>query len=223
MQRIDRHDILADPTRRALLEVLAEADGPVDVRALAALVGRHPNSVREQLGRLVDAGMVRVAVATPSGRGRPGLRYRLSTSAGDLGEPWRLMGTALADELLRVPGATGIWTAAGERLGRAAIADAGEGGGSVTETLAALMAEAGFAPEHAAPSDTELRLRACPFLPLDARLLPVVCGMHLGYIRGALGELGAPTDGTSIEPLVTPDLCVAHLASAPQPGVPAHG
>jgi hypothetical protein len=39
----------------------------------------------------------------------------------------------------------------------------------------------------------------------------VVCSAHLGLIKGALEELGVPTDTTTIEPFVTPTLCIAHL------------
>jgi predicted ArsR family transcriptional regulator len=74
-----------------------------------------------------------------------------------------------------------------------------------------LLAEAGFAPEPLAPGDDEVRLHACPFLPLEPRRLPAVCGIHLGFLRGALRELGSSRDAVSIEPFVRPDLCVARL------------
>jgi len=38
-----------------------------------------------------------------------------------------------------------------------------------------------------------------------------VCAIHLGLMHGALDELGAPVRATSLEPFVTPQLCVAHL------------
>ena len=40
-----------------ILAALRQADGPVRVRELAEAVGLHPNSVREQLDQLVDAGL----------------------------------------------------------------------------------------------------------------------------------------------------------------------
>jgi hypothetical protein len=39
----------------------------------------------------------------------------------------------------------------------------------------------------------------------------VVCGVHLGLMRGILRELGAPFDAISLEPFVEPALCLAHL------------
>jgi predicted ArsR family transcriptional regulator len=46
----------------------------------------------------------------------------------------------------------------------------------------------------------------------------VVCAIHLGLMQGALEELRAPVETTSLEPFVTPRLCVAHLQmkSSPQ-------
>ena len=213
---MNRHDVLADPTRRALLDALRGAEGPLDVRAMASLVGRRPNSVREQLRRLESAGMVRVSVSPAAGRGRPGLRYRISPSGAEAGEPWKILGTALADELLDRPGAADIMSAAGERWGRTAVADV-DPRPTPIETVAAVMTEAGFAAERPEPADMEIRLRACPFLPLERRQLPLVCGMHLGFVRGALRALGSSLEATSIEPFVRADLCVAHLGS------PVHG
>jgi predicted ArsR family transcriptional regulator len=39
----------------------------------------------------------------------------------------------------------------------------------------------------------------------------VVCAVHLGMLKGALAEMGAPLQATRLEPFVEPTLCVAHL------------
>src|SRR5450759_1704909 len=70
-----RHRLLAGLTRSRLLAVLRDSGGPMEIRELAAAVSLHPNSVREQLARLADAGLVATEAAPPSGRGRPRLRY----------------------------------------------------------------------------------------------------------------------------------------------------
>jgi hypothetical protein len=41
----------------------------------------------------------------------------------------------------------------------------------------------------------------------------VICSAHLGLIKGALEELGLPADDATLEPLVTPTLCITRLAS----------
>lgn len=215
----DRAAALADPSRRALLEVLRDADGPLDVRALAGRVGLHPNSAREQLRRLIDAGLVQVTTATPSGRGRPGLRYRATAEA--LVDPYRHLAGVLADQLVTQPDASAFTMAAGERWGRQAAAamlatDRDQQGADQVGAMVALMHEAGFAPETPAVGDTELRLHACPFVPIERRHLPVVCGIHLGFIRGSLRGLGSAWDAVAIEPFAQPAVCVAHLERMPR-------
>jgi predicted ArsR family transcriptional regulator len=212
------HAALADPTRRALLALLQGAPGPLGVRELAASLGRHANSVREQLAHLESAGLVSVTRANPEGRGRPGLRYAAAPVPED---PYRVLAGVLADELAALPEPATVVEAAGERWGRsmAAAATGQRSGNSIGDPLAALtglLAEAGFAPDPIARDDDEIRLRACPFLPIDRRHLPVVCGVHLGFVRGALRELGSSRDAVAIEPFAGPDLCVARL------GRPAH-
>ena len=220
----DRHAVLADPSRRALLDALRRSPGPVDVKTLADRVGLHPNSTREQLRRLAESGLVRVTTAPASGRGRPGLLYNAAPEAD--ADPYRLLAGVLADELAGRPDAGSLAGAAGERWGRQAVAGLGAGlvpgtdagvvrptptaDGDVA-TVVALLAEAGFAPETPAPGAMELRLRTCPFVPLERRHLETVCGVHLGFLRGALRELGSGVDAASIHPFVTPDLCTARL------------
>lgn len=220
MHDTDRHVALADPTRRALVHALRDAASPLGVADLAGAVGLHPNSVREQMRRLEAAGLVRVSHAAPSGRGRPGLRFGLAPEPED---PYRVLAGVLADQVAALPDAPAAWGAAGERWGR----DAASVVSSDTATSPAatapdridavvtLLADAGFAPEPVAPGDDRINLRACPFLPIEHRHLPVVCGIHLGFIRGALRELGSTRDAVSIEPLVRPDLCVARLGRMP--------
>jgi predicted ArsR family transcriptional regulator len=211
--RLDRSTALADPSRRALLGVLRRATAPQDVRTLAAAVGLHPNSTREQLARLADAGLVRVATAAPNGRGRPGLRYQAVPEA--TGEPFRVLAAALAEGLSTIPDAPARSAAAGERWGRDAAATLSPTRPS--DALAAvvgLMGEVGFEPELidlGAGAQPVLRLHACPFLPMDERHLDIVCSVHLGFLRGALDALGAPVTAASIHPLETPDACSAHL------------
>lgn len=230
MPDTDRHAVLADPTRRALLDALRDAPEPQGVRELARVVGLHGNSVREQLHRLEVAGLVRVTRATPSGRGRPGLRYDLAPEPED---PYRVLAGVLADQVAAFPDAQGVWEAAGKRWGRGAASAMSTGTATPAEATRAagagmpaatsdrlddvviLLADAGFNPDPVAPGDDTINLRACPFLPIERRHLPVVCGIHLGFIRGALRELGSTRDATSIEPLVRPDLCVARLGRMP--------
>jgi predicted ArsR family transcriptional regulator len=216
--------LVAGITRARLLARLHEVGRPLSVRDLAAEVGLHPNSVREQLGRLIDRGEVRLVPTVPNGRGRPALRYEASP-ASDEAEPYRELARVLADELARQRDASARAVAAGERWGRALAAAEGQPAAdtarmappteaaAATERLVALLDASGFAPEPAVAGEP-IRLRRCPFGPLAASRGDVVCGVHLGLMRGALAELGAPLDAVLLEPFVEPDLCLAHLGPA---------
>ncbi|HZJ06739.1 MAG TPA: ArsR family transcriptional regulator, partial [Nocardioidaceae bacterium] len=54
-------------------------------------------------------------------------------------------------------------------------------------------------------------LRHCPFREVAQKHTDIVCAIHLGLMQGALDELGAPMTTTSLDPFVTPHMCVARL------------
>lgn len=210
----DRHRLLAGLTRSRLLAVLRQADGSVGVRELAETVGLHPNSVREQLDQLVDAGLVARSIAPPVGRGRPGLRYAAEPEDGDPDpNAYRELARVLADQLALQPDPAATATGAGERWGRAMVASTAPAStaAEAVDRMVMLLDNAGFAPERPAGAGDLIRLHHCPFGPLAREHRDVVCGVHLGLMRGALRELGAPLDAVRLEPFVAPDLCVAHL------------
>jgi predicted ArsR family transcriptional regulator len=293
MPTIVQHRLLADPIRVRLLETLAAADRPLGVRELAETVGRHPNSVREQLEQLVDAGLVTrevdrpsdraidrrtpasgtdapapergpAAPATLAGRGEPGAedrrtmppdrpaeapsarpprrrgrpqhRYRLAPAGSELlrerlpsppavvegraavegpaaaSAAYRDLARVLAEALGRLGGASTaelageIWGAAlvGRRRGRTEPRRA-------VRRLVALLDGAGFAPEPTTRLDAPIRLRRCPFAPLARERGDVVCGVHLGMLRGALRAMAAPLEAAALEPFAGPDLCLVRL------------
>lgn len=209
-----RHRLLSGVTRSRLLDVLQASSRPMGIAELADDLGLHPNSVREQLARLVDAGVVERAVAPPAGRGRPGLRYR-ARPENDEREPYRTLARVLAEQLARTPEPSTASIAAGERWGRSLVGDTER---AVTEEEAvgrvvALLDQAGFEPEAPTRPSDPIRLRRCPFDPLARTESSVVCGVHLGLMRGALAELDAPLDAIALEPFVEPDLCLAHLGA----------
>ena len=75
-----------------------------------------------------------------------------------------------------------------------------------------LFTELGFMPEAVEDSDElKVLLHRCPFREVAESNQAVVCAVHLGMLKGALAEMGAPLQATSLEPFVEPTLCVAHL------------
>jgi predicted ArsR family transcriptional regulator len=208
----DRYRLLAGLTRSRLLAVLGDSGGSMGVRELADAVGLHPNSVREQLARLADAGLVVTEPAPPSGRGRPGLRYAARPEA-DEQEPYRALVRVLADELEQMTDPATRAAEAGERWGRALVGPQGNVADedAAVGRLVGLLADAGFKPEGPDLPGGPIRLRRCPFDPLARDHGRVVCGVHLGLMRGALRQMGAPLDAVALEPYVELDLCLAHL------------
>lgn len=210
-----RHRVLAGISRARLLAVLRRASEPMDIRRLADAVELHPNTAREHLDQLVEAGLVLRSSAPPRGRGRPGWRYAAPGSGDDDAEAYRSLAAVLADELARRPDADEAATSAGVAWGRSLaegrlpVQSPADG----VRRLVELLDEAGFAPE--APHDPQqpIRLHRCPFGSLARRRGDVVCNVHLGLMHGALRQLGAPLDAVSLEPFVEPNLCLAHLGA----------
>lgn len=211
-----RHRVLAGISRARLLAVLRGAAEPMDVRQLADAVDLHPNTAREHLDQLVAAGLVRRSSARPRGRGRPGLRYTAAPGSGDEdADAYRALAEVLADELARRGDADEAAKSAGLAWGRS-LARERPAAGSPAEALrrlVELLDEAGFAPDAPADPEQPIRLRRCPFGPIARRRGDVVCNVHLGLMRGALRELGAPLDAVSLEPFVEPSLCLAHVGA----------
>ncbi len=217
----ERHRVLAGISRSRLMAILRQARAPMAIRDLADAVALHPNTVREHLEQLMAAGLVRRETAQPAGRGRPGLRYIASGPSGaDDSAAYRALAGVLAAELASRPAARQAAIGAGERWGHRAaerLPSAPKASDAIAR-LVNLLDDAGFAPERPATAQQSIRLRRCPFRPLAQERGEVVCNVHLGLMRGALRELGAPLDALSLEPFVEPDLCLAHLGAPADAG-----
>jgi predicted ArsR family transcriptional regulator len=75
--------------------------------------------------------------------------------------------------------------------------------------VVAMLEELGFAPSPDARAAV-VRLRRCPLLEAAHDYPDVVCGVHLGIVRGALDELGndpARTERTALQPFSEPGAC----------------
>lgn len=215
-----RHRVLAGLSRSRLLAVLRQATEPMGVRELAADVGLHPNTAREHLELLTESGLVTREAGAPNGRGRPGLRYRATTTDEGDPEAYRALAGVLAEALAQRPDRRAATTTAGESWGRSLAGKLVRERSTVTpvDDLVQILDDAGFAPERSEHVAGTIRLRRCPFRELAREHRDVVCGAHLGLIRGALGELGAHFAAASLEPFVEPSLCLAHVRGEPDGG-----
>jgi predicted ArsR family transcriptional regulator len=214
---------LAVASRRRMLDTLREADGPRDAVALAHATGLHPNTVRFHLKVLIEAGYVTQARQAHGGRGRPQAVYASATPAtGDGG--YALLAELLASRLDDTDGAQ-LARSAGERWLRAPARASGptptppSSPASLGEAAAratALFTELGFDPmctPH--PDATRIELRACPFLDVARRHPDIVCGVHLGLLRGMVK---GGTFDAELVPFAAPGVCVAEIRRAPNSG-----
>ena len=210
------HKALGDSSRLRIIEEL-RGQGPLDSRQLGRLVGLHPNTVRSHVDQLIDAGLVRTLTAPAGGRGRPRVLYEAVADAGS-GEQggYRLLAQILAGHLASTAQPEALAESAGRAWG-AYLADkprpfARISAGQATQKVVELFTELGFLPESQEKAgDRRLLLHRCPFREVAEANQQVVCAVHLGILRGALAEMGAPLEATRLEPFVEPTICVAHL------------
>jgi predicted ArsR family transcriptional regulator len=208
-------------SRASVLDMLRAADRPVGVREVAQRLGLHPNTARFHLEALTEAGLAAREAQDRQTPGRPRIGY-LPTAEGPAGQRrYRLLAQMLASLITGTVPEPG---SAAEEAGRAWGAYLTEQpppyqrltAGEAVEKLTATMAGMGFAPQLMASDDGrqyQLRLRHCPFREVAEQHKDVICGLHLGVMRGAFDLMRAPVTADGLDPFVTPNLCVARLAA----------
>jgi predicted ArsR family transcriptional regulator len=198
------------------------------VGALSALTHQHPNTIREHLDGLVDDRLGVRTRAPAQGRGRPAWLY---SAAPEVGPPqgtreYAGLASALAAHIARTsrqPRADSIsagrdWGRELVRRGVGRVAASQEPVPAITTASSAtaarrevvrMLEELGFAPSPDARAGV-VKLRRCPLLEAAHQYPEVVCGVHLGVVRGALEELGADpdrTECTALQPFSEPGAC----------------
>ncbi|HWS31133.1 MAG TPA: transcriptional regulator [Actinoplanes sp.] len=167
---------LTDGVRRAAYHRVADAGGdPVGRDEVAEALGVGRTLAAHHLDRLVDAGLLEVSYQRRSGRtgpgaGRPAKLYRISPGEHVVSVPprsYRSAAEMLAETIER--------TGAEQTL----YAVAREHGLTQPADLAAL----GYSP---ADEDGRIMLRNCPFHQLAEQFPPLICGMNLALLEGAL-------------------------------------
>ncbi|CAM2937124.1 helix-turn-helix transcriptional regulator [Skermania piniformis] len=211
--------------RRRLLAILRGASEPLDAQELARMTGQHVTTVRFHLDVLTRESLVRQVQQPPRGRGRPRIGYcAVQRSVG-----YQELAHVLADQLGHDPRyshdaavdagrAWGARLAAGEPPPRTVV--------EAREAVLAIMSELGFGPEREVPeresdeiSDQAcVRLTACPLRDLARTHSEVVCGVHLGMLRGLIEQHAAGRTGLTVDlqPFWEPDACAIRIGVARQ-------
>lgn len=215
-------DVLALPIRVQLVTILGELLRPATTQELAERVGRHPNTVRLQLDRLADSGLLERRTVAQA-RGRPRHEWTIAAGAqpGGLAPQahGRLAGW-LARALSRPPGLAELEQVGREAGREIAPRDARPVGDAMQDALAAL----GFAPRRERPAPSRLRyvLRNCPYRSAVQENRDAVCTLHRGITTGLLDGIdpGARLVGFVPKDPVAAG-CLIEVAERDEGGAPA--
>jgi predicted ArsR family transcriptional regulator len=181
-----RDDVLALPVRLQLVTVLTELLRPATTQELAERIGRHPNTVRLQLERLAEAGLLERRTVVQA-RGRPRHEWAIASDArpgGEAPQAYARLAGWLARALTRPPGLAEI-----EQVGREAGHElAPPRGRPVGDAMQDALSALGFAPrrERLAGGRHRYVLRNCPYRGAVRANQPAVCALHRGVTTGLL-------------------------------------
>ena len=216
------HRALSDPSRVRILELVQQAEAPLDTRELATRVGLHVNTVRSHLRVLAEAGLVSARREERTRPGRPRVLYE-ATTAEDLDAPalasYRLLAQILASSLGSErdpsPRAEKAGQAWGAHLVRKPPPFTSISKQETLDEVVRLHEQYGFKAElRQVKSGQEIVLKRCPFQEVATTYQTVVCPIHLGLIRGALAELATGVEADWLKPFAEPGACVGHLTGA---------
>lgn len=224
--------LLDAPLRRAIVDELAgastsESHDGLTASELADRLDVHVTTIRFHLDRLEEAGLVGGRVVRSGGRGRPHRRFVLRGRVPEA--PFEVLASVLTSVLSTAranqvsPQQAGVrWALArAEQLGLQPVPDGGDRCAQVGRHVGDLLGEWGYTPQTDVDRDSlglTVTLRRCPFLELAQVHPDVVCGIHRGLLQGTLQAIGELGSQVSLEPLVTPDTCIARLRLADRSG-----
>lgn len=213
---------------RVLALVREHADGAVDAVELAERMGLHVTTVRFHLDALCEDGAVARTRIKHIGVGRPRTGYVAVQGRLDYRGFAEVLALELGDttEQRRQRAQR-----AGQRWAKQIMANAEPAAGAAAQdgvrseaarmdhqiaTTVEIFERMGFAPEltRATGGERTICLRGCPVRGLARSYPEVTCAVHLGLLRGLLGNSTGDDDSAvhaELEPFVEPELCVAKV------------
>ncbi|MGH9007241.1 MAG: helix-turn-helix transcriptional regulator [Acidimicrobiales bacterium] len=211
---------LAEPMRRRLYLLVAEAEGPVSRDDAAAAVGVSRSAAAFHLDKLTELGMLEVEFRRPPGRGGPGAgrpakRYWAPQHDVGFSVPERrydLVASLLAQA---VEDADGTGVPAGEAL-RAVARDYGRALGSgrqpgtadppVLDCVLEVLTDYGYQPRC---DGRVVTMENCPFHAIAEDHRQLVCGMNCAVLKGLLEGMDATSVSAHLDP--GPNRCCVTL------------
>ena len=217
------------PAQHTLLREVARHTDPVTVTELAEHMGLHPNSVRESMATLLEAGLVARARRPAVDRGRPSWTYRSVAPAqpSALAREFADVCAAVAEHLAdTVPDPEAAARDIGARWGRRMVdvagPPAGRNGQPLDEPqridvhggrLRLLLSSLGYG---ALSEETagQLTLHQCPLRVEGQVPSPLVCQMHRGMLDEVLERVSHGNVRAELTPFAGPDYCSVALRPA---------
>ena len=219
---------LEDRLRRSLFEFIRSQRQPVTRDQAADEVGISRKLAAFHLDKLVDAGLLTVTAASgPRRVGRAPKAYTATETDVRVSIPDRqheVLASILVDAVLtHTPDETATEAAlrvarergvASGRQGRAGLGGSRLGAERALTASEPMLVEHGYEPDRVSAGC--IRLRSCPFHPLNTRAPDLVCGLNHALLAGFVTGL----DTAAIEAVLRPEpgeCCVELHASRDRP------
>jgi predicted ArsR family transcriptional regulator len=191
-ERVAAVGALDDPVRRALLDLVAAAEGPVSRDEAARALGLSRRAAALHLDRLAEKGLLdveyrRLTGRTGPGAGRPSKLYRRSPLEVEVSVPERHYDVAGEIMAAGVEESTRTGRPVREVVLRLACA-AGREHGARSKTFEDALTDLGFEPRP--DGEGGIVLANCPFHRLAQRHTDTVCSLNLELLRGAAEATG---------------------------------
>jgi predicted ArsR family transcriptional regulator len=182
---MSRLEAIADPVRLKLVRHLSAGPG-ASLEELAEAAAVHPNTVRAHIVALEAAGIVERESATPTGRGRPRVGYRLARDWSPPTADYRGLAELLAAVLLRSGHEPADLRAVGLEWGR--YLHGRPGAHDMQSDLPPALERLGF---DARVEGCVLELASCPCSAVLPDNPELVCGLAAAVADGVLAGSGS--------------------------------
>lgn len=189
---------------RVEILALVQARPERPIAELTEATGLHPNTVREHLQRLIEAGHVIQSTEHRTTRGRPRTLYSAATGSRDASSPIarrKVRDAAVRGDVMRrvMP-----WTGSNvESIGLPATHQ--------LDAIVEHLADSGFEPV-VDEGDLTISLSPCPHAASQAGHRQTLCAVHLGLMQAVLAEAGGPLTAACIRATDRATDCVVELA-----------
>ncbi|WP_458042425.1 MULTISPECIES: helix-turn-helix transcriptional regulator [Bacteria] len=176
------------------------------VAGLAAATKLHPNTVREHLERLLEAGHIVRETEHRTTRGRPRVLYSAATGAAEASSPVARRKARAAAERGDIMRRVMPWTGA-------SVGDLGTESTHQLDAIVDHLSESGFDP-LIDERELTIDLTPCPHATAQSAHRDTLCSVHLGIMQGVLAEARGPLSVEGMRPSCDPTHCVVQLATA---------